>query len=196
MDWFSKLLKRKPNTIRRFHSTNTKNLPEIVSRGLEPRDPGYPGDRSAAGSGIGVYTAVHPDYFHEMPGDALIAIDIPKTQYKQMFRLPHNPETPEYRYGMGLAERQNNDIDLYERFIIDTINDKGRVDIFSDVLSPDWFTDILYTGPDNNIYRYNRQTNTILNDWSKVPTDDITGKYSTTDELIGPSIFRELKTKP
>ena len=196
MDWFSKLFNRKPGTIRRFHSTSTDNLSGIVNHGLEPRDPGYPGDKTKAGSGIGVYTSVHPDYFHEMPGDALIAIDIPKTQYKQMFRLPHNPETPERRYGMGLTERQNDDIDLYERFIIDTINDKGRVDIFSDVLSPDWFTDILYVGPDNNIYRYNRQIIPDLVDWHKLPTDDITGKYSTTDELIGPSIFREWKTKP
>lgn len=192
MDWFSKLFKRKPGTIRRFHGTHTNNLSDIVSRGLEPRDPGY---GTSDEPGIGVYTAVHPEYFHEMPGDALITIDIPKTQYRQMFRLPHNPETPEYRYGMGLTERQNTSDDLIDRFIIDTINDKGRVDIFSDVLSPDWFTDVLYVGPDNNIYRYNRRTIPVLDDWSKVPADDITGKYSTTDELIGPSVFRELKTK-
>lgn len=162
MSWLDMLIGRAPNTIRRFHATGTSKLPQIVKEGLKPMDPGAHGGIP----GTGVYTSVYPDYFHESPGEAVIAIDIPKDAYRQMYRLPHNPETPPSRYGMGTARRLQNDIDYYERFIIDTINDKGRVDIFGqDRLKPEWFTDIVYVGPDYNIYRYKPQSQTKMLNW-------------------------------
>lgn len=187
--WTGFLKPRIPGTIRRFHATNAKNLPSITKHGLKQMDPGTPWN---PGAGEGIYTSVYPDYFHGMPGDAVLAIDIPKYEYKTYPKLPHNPETPEYRYGMGLLARQNNDIDLYERFIIDTINDKGRVDIFQGKpLKPEWFTDIFYVGPDNNIYRYKPESQTKMLDWSSIIPEDITKLFKTTDEYIGPSIFRK-----
>ena len=191
MSWRDNLIKRVPGTIRRFHVTSTEKLPSIASQGLLPLDPETVG---APGAGRGVYTDVHPDiYFHEMPGEALIAVDIPKDEYRRMPRLLHNPETPEYRYGMGLTARQaseQSDIDLWERYMIDTINDKGRVDVFTqDILKPEWFTDIIYTGPDLNIYRYrpNKSNSKMLN-WQTLSDDLFPIDFKTTDELIGPSV--------
>jgi hypothetical protein len=142
-----------------------------------------------------VYTDVYPDiYFHEMPGDALIAIDIPKDEYRRMPRLLHNPETPEYRYGMGLKTRQESDIDSWERFMIDTIYDKGRVDVFTqDALDPKWFTDIIYTGPDLNIYRYRPESKTKLLNWHTLSEDSYPMDFGTTDELIGESALKQFK---
>lgn len=190
MPWRTKLLPRRPKTIRRFHVTGTEKLPSIIKQGLLPLGPGT---SWAPGQGRGVYTDVLPDiYFNEMPGDALIAVDIPKTDYRRMPRLLHNPETPEYRYGMGLTARhmsEDPDIDLYERYLMDTINDKGRVDVFTqDILKPDWFTDIIYTGPDLNIYRYKpAQSNTEMLDWHALPSTEYPIDFKTTDEYIGPS---------
>lgn len=155
------LLPRKPGTIRRFHVTPVRNLESILKEGLLPSDPSR-----GANEGVGVYTSVGPVYWHDVPGEAAIAIDIPKAEYKTMAKLPHNPETPVYRRGMGTTERLKNDIDYFERFIIDTINDKGRVDIFSDRLRPEWFTDIIYSGPDENIYRFKSRVPDIPNDIS------------------------------
>lgn len=191
MSWRTKLLPRTANTIRRFHATNTENLPSIINTGLQPMDP-Y---RDIPGKGRGVYTDVYPDiYFHEMPGDALIAIDIPKDEYRRMPRLLHNPETPKYRYGMGLEARQASDIDSWERFMMDTIYDKGRVDVFTqDVLNPKWFTDIIYTGPDLNIYRYTPESKTKLLDWHTLSEDAYPTDFGTADELIGESVLKRFK---
>lgn len=161
---FEILLPKLPGTIRRFHVTPVRNLESISKEGLLPSDPSHGANR-----GAGVYTSVYPDYWHDVPGQAAIAIDIPKTEYKTLTKLPHNPETPAYRQGMGTTERLKNDIDYYERFIIDTIKDKGRVDIFSDRLRPEWFTDIVYAGPDANIYRFESKLpdmpNNITDTW-------------------------------
>ena len=192
MSWQNKLIRRLPGTIRRFHATDAYKLPSIVKHGLLPSDP-RTRLISGTSTGRGVYTDVYPDvYFHEEPGEALIAVDIPKDEYRRMPRLAHNPETPEYRYGMGLAARKVSDqpdIDLYERYIIDTINDKGRVDVFTqDVLKPEWFTDIIYTGPDLNIYRYKpNKSNTKMLNWQTI-SDDL---FETSDELLGPSMLNK-----
>lgn len=153
------LLPRRPGTIRRFHVTPVRNLESISKEGLLPSDP-----FRGANKGTGVYTSVDPVYWHNVPGEAAIAIDIPKAEYKTLAKLPHNPETPVYRRGMGTTERLKDDIDYCERFIIDTIKDKGRVDIFSDRLKPEWFTDIIYSGPDDNIYRFKSKLPDMPND--------------------------------
>ena len=189
------LLKMVPGAIRRFHATPAKNLNSIRESGLLPHNPGGRG-------GTGVYTSVYPDYFHEMPGSGLVVIDIPKTEYQALKRLPHNPETPVYRRGMGTTQRlkDNSGTDYCERFIVDTIQDKGRVDIFSDRLRPEWFTDMVYVGPDNNIYRLGTRAPDMPKDisdtWDRLDSDELTkiiDKFnaSNTDELIGESFFKE-----
>lgn len=189
MDITKFLLPRRPGTIRRFHGTDVSKLPDIYKQGLLPSDPGY-------GHGVGVYTSVHPDYFHDhMPRSSVIAVDIPKDYYKTASKLEHNPETPKRRYGMGTNERLLDPVDLYERFIIDTIKDKGRVDIFADRLRPEWFTDAAYVGPDKNIYRYSgsvpQEFELSNSDWLDIQPgsleDDLLRKFITNDELLGRS---------
>lgn len=147
-----------------------------------------PGGAGYIPGGTGVYTSVYPDYFHEIPGEAVIAVDIPKDAYRHMYRLPHNPETPPSRYGMGTMQRLQDNIDYCERFIIDTINDKGRVDIFGqDRLKPEWFTDIMYVGPDYNIYRYKPQSQTKMLNWDVLDlpkSEQRRRPFKTDDEFI------------
>lgn len=98
---------------------------------------------------------------------------------------------------MGLTARQaseQSDLDLWERYMIDTINDKGRVDVFTqDVLNPKWFTDIIYTGPDLNIYRYRPESKTKLLNWHTLLEDSYPIDFGTTDELIGESALKRFK---
>lgn len=55
-------------------------------------------------------------------------------------------------------------------------------------LKPEWFTDIIYTGPDLNIYRYRpNKSNTKMLNWQTLSNDLFPIDFKTTDELIGTS---------
>lgn len=101
MGFKSTLLPPIRGMIRRFHGTKKDFVPQILEEGLKVNPPRFNAGeaikRSHPDDYDAIYTTVQPNFGYFDPtydNDALVVLDIPKDWYRQVKRLPYNPELP------------------------------------------------------------------------------------------------------
>lgn len=123
--------------IKRYHTTNIKNLPSILENGLEPRKGGgYMNNLPVGHPGRvkGVFTESRGPFTNGPryePYGAMesvkLEMDIPKKEYVTNERLPFNPET---------QSNQSLKFKVPHRNQLNTIQTGGRTDIFTKKIEP------------------------------------------------------------
>ena len=193
------------NTIRRYHGTGIRRVPDILEQGLRVQAPLrrsteyftslYPQSKA-------IYTTSLPveSYFDPTdPYDALVVLDIPKDWYREAPRQSVNLEGGFKRHMMNpkvWPQDGEPDMDWYNLM---PVQQGGRVDIFDKDIPPEFITEILQPDPSvdldkwrpGTIKKFNSpkmQLNRIKTGGKPIPFDDIRGFSKNRPYWILPNI--------